>query len=144
MLPIVLAPDPRLRTMSRPVRDDEFGADLDFVMDQMILTLQNERGAGLAGVQVGDTRCIILVCLGPNKVPEKMVNPKLIKTSNVRASAEEGCLSFPGRTIQKSRPRQVTVEYNTPFGEVKSVTLTGFEARCVQHEIDHLGGKTIL
>lgn len=144
MLSIVLAPDPRLRTTSRLVRDDEFGADLDAVMDQMIRTLQSERGAGLAGVQVGDLRSIILVCVGEGRQPEKMVNPVITKASQALRLDSEGCLSFPGRTVQKNRPRRVTVEYRTPFGEARSLTLDGFDARCVLHEIDHLSGKTIL
>lgn len=145
MLSIVTAPSPLLKSKSRPVREDEFGADLDVVMDAMVVVLNEERGAGLAGVQVGDLRQIILVCLGPANVPEKMVNPKLVKVSSIRSASEEGCLSFPNKLSRPiSRPRQVTVEYRTPFGEQRVVVLSGFEARCVQHEIDHLNGKTIL
>jgi peptide deformylase len=135
----------RLRVTSRPIRDDEFGAELDAVMDGMITTLYRERGAGLAGVQVGDARRIILVNLGPNMVPEKMVNPVIVRASRMRQADKEGCLSFPGRLATVTRPRQVTVEYRTPLlGETRSVTLSGFEARCLQHEVDHLNGKTIL
>lgn len=143
MLAIVLAPNPILRSPSRAVRDDEFGPALDAVMDTMVATLHREHGAGLAGVQVGDARRIILVNLGPNKVPEKMVNPTITQASKIRRTGTEGCLSFPGRFVTVSRPAQVTVEYYTPSGVKKSATLSGFEARCVQHEIDHLAGKTI-
>lgn len=143
MLPILLSPDARLHQTSRPVHEDEFGADLDKVMGGMILALRKERGAGLAGVQVGDERRILIVNLGPDKIPEKMVNPVLTHTSKLRYMDKEGCLSFPGRTVQVSRARQVTVEYRTPFGEARTRTLSGFEARCLQHEVDHLNGKTI-
>jgi peptide deformylase len=144
MLPVVKAPSPILRTPSREVRPDEFGPELDAAMDAMVETLADEKGAGLAGVQVGDCRRIILVCLGPDQVPEKMVNPVIVKASKIRKSDVEGCLSFPGRKATVSRAVQVTVTYSTPYGQSCTRTLSNFEARCVQHEIDHLAGKTIL
>ena len=140
---ILLSPDPRLHEKSRPVHEDEFGVELDTVMNAMISALQKERGAGLAGVQVGDVRRILIVNLGPDKTPEKVVNPVLVQASKLRCMDKEGCLSFPGLLKQVPRSRQVTVQYQTPFGETRTRSLSGFEARCIQHEIDHLNGKTI-
>ena len=144
MLAVVQSPDPRLHEVSRPVREDEFGPELDARMDEMVDTLRAERGAGLAGVQVGDLRRIILVHIGPGTEPEKMVNPVVVAASKLTRLDTEGCLSFPNRKVTKPRARQVTVEYRSPLGEVRKVTLFNFEARCVLHEIDHLNGKTIL
>lgn len=143
MLNIVTSPNPILHTISRPVEESEFGPELLAHLSEMKIVLAKSRGAGLASVQVGDARRIILVMVGGSVV--EMINPIISKASMLRKSDVEGCLSFPGQ-ISRSIPRarQVTVDYRAPSGEASSITLTGFEARCVQHEIDHLNGKTIL
>ena len=143
MLSIVTSPDPILHTVSRPVEESEFGSALLAHLSEMKVVLKASRGAGLASVQVGDARRIILVVID-GKVVE-MVIPVITKASQPRRLDVEGCLSFPGQVSRQiPRARQVTVDYRTPSGEACSITLTGFEARCVQHEIDHLNGKTIL
>ena len=139
---LVYAPDPILHTVSTPVPDADFGAALNAVMDRMIDIMRLHRGAGLSGVQVGDTRRIIVMMI--NSATVKMVNPTIISRSKLRVSDTEGCLSFPGRTRAVNRARQITVGFDTPFGDPCSLMLTGFAARCVQHEMDHLDGKTIL
>lgn len=142
-LSLVCAPDPRLKQPSRAVDASEFGHDLDSLMDAMIATMQVEEGAGLAGVQVGEMRRIVIVVL--NGTPVKMVNPVLTAKSKTVQVDTEGCLSFPNRKVKRARSRQVTVTFQNPLtGEQVTRTVFGFEARAVQHELDHLDGKTIL
>lgn len=146
MLQLVTAPDPRLAQPSRPVREDEFGSDLAQHMEAMVGVMRQLQGAGLAGVQVGDLRRLLVMLMRQpdgTSHPEPVVNPTITKQSRLRATDVEGCLSFPGKSRQVGRARQITVQYRTPWGEAREVTLSGFESRCLQHEIDHLDGKTI-
>lgn len=140
-LQMVFAPDPRLRQVSRPVGPAEFGVGLVACMQEMVETMFAAPGVGLAGVQVGDMRRI-LVCLLDGEVVQ-MVNPVITRRSRLTHVGEEGCLSFPARTVNRPRSRQVTVDFHTPEGVPVSRSVSGFSARIVQHEIDHLDGKTI-
>lgn len=140
-LALVPLPDPRLHQVSREVRPDEFGDDLERHMRAMVDTMHAERGVGLAGVQVGDMRRVLVAVLDGEVV--LMVNPAITQRSKVTQSDREGCLSVPGRVALRSRSRQVTVEYQDPQGGFASRTVRGFSARVVQHEVDHLDGKTI-
>lgn len=141
ILPIVHAPDPRLKEKSREVLPSEFGPALADRMSDMTHTMLNAPGAGLAGIQVGDARRILIATIGGVSVP--MVNPVLSHKSKLMATDREGCLSFPSRFKPVTRPRQIVVTFKTPFGEDQELRLSGFDARCVQHEMDHLDGKTI-
>ena len=140
-LPIIHAPDPRLKQVSRPVTDEEFGPDLDRRAHEMVATMVAARGAGLAAVQVGDLRRLIVATINNEIVV--MVNPTITHRSKIVQVDAEGCLSFPKRVVQRPRARQVTVSYTNLRGEPVMTTLSGFPARVVQHECDHLDGKTI-
>ncbi len=141
-LPIVNSPDPRLHEVSRPVAADEFGETLATHMNAMIETMYANRGMGLAGVQVGDMRRIMIITIG--QVPVRVCNPEIVKVSRLRTPLVEGCLSFPGKHNVVNRSRQVTFTYQDPRGNFHTQSLLGMDARCFLHELDHLDGKTIL
>ena len=101
--------------------------------------MEKEKGVGLAAPQVGENVRVILVLLDQKKqVP--MINPEILSHSDKIVSAEEGCLSLPGEWGQVERFAEVTVRYLDTKGHTNTLKLTDFNARVVQHEIDHING----
>lgn len=142
-LPIIQAPDARLRRECRPVV--EFGPALqDFARD-LGATRQQWKAYGLAAPQVGN--CIRLVSLNPGATVgfAFIVNPEIIKRGNNKSFGVEGCLSIDqGKTFFRvKRWDTITVRFQTLEGETKEVIARGFGARVVQHEVDHLEGRLI-
>lgn len=149
-LPLVVAPDPRLTEISQPVEqvDDALRA----FMDDMLETMYASQGIGLAAVQVGVLKRILVMDLGygsdryddvrGNGKPKPMflVNPEIIEESRDCNSFEEGCLSFPGQYASVKRPSAVKVKYLDYNGNEKVMEADGLLARCIQHEMDHLDG----
>ena len=110
--------------------------------DQMLETMYSQSGVGLAAPQIGiDQRMMVMDC---GSGPKTLINPEIIESSEEVKKNEEGCLSFPGFFVQIERPISVTVRYSDLDGQMHEEEFTGFDAVCVQHEIDHLDGKTIL
>jgi len=141
-LGLITYPNPLLSQISREVREDEFGGALANFTDDLLRVMVREVGVGLAAVQVGDLRRILVLRAGDRLV--RMVNPTLVKKSALlQPTMKERCLSFPGKERAKVRSRSVTVMYRTCTGETKTETFYGYDARVVQHEMDHLDGKTI-
>ena len=132
----------KLRLVSREVREDEFGEDLDKHMDDMLELMYNARGVGLSGVQVGDARRIIV--LDPGTGPIKIVNPEIIERSSEEVTYNEGCLSLPGLTATIERSKRLKIRYRTPTGELVEGEMEDPVSVIVQHEMEHLSGKTIL
>lgn len=155
VLPIVIAPDPRLKQVSQAVK--EITPELRRLMDDMLETMYASNGIGLAAVQVGALLRIIVVDTewdspryreeGGTRTdgfssgnPIRMINPEIVETSAAQRSYNEGCLSFPGQYSEVERPDAVTIRYQDEHGATQTLTADGLLATCIQHEIDHMNG----
>ncbi len=141
LLPVIIAPDPRLKIKCRPV--ERVDAELVRLMDDMLETMYAAPGIGLSAPQVGDDRRVIVVDVGRDeeeRAPLCMVNPEIIEISDQDVTYEEGCLSFPEQYSDVSRPDHVRVRYLDRQNEIRELKADGVLATCVQHEIDHLDG----
>ena len=146
VLPIVEVPDPRLRLISKPVEQvtDETRA---FVRD-MIDTMYDANGIGLAAIQVGVDSRILVIDLQdekdeddkPIKAPQAYINPEILSVSEETSSYNEGCLSIPEQYADVARPASCRVRWLDEQGERHEEELTGLLSTCMQHEIDHLNG----
>ena len=146
VLPIVEVPDPRLRLISKPVEQvtDETRA---FVRD-MIDTMYDANGIGLAAIQVGVDSRILVIDLQdekdeedkPIKAPHAYINPEILSVSEELSSYNEGCLSIPEQYADVARPASCRVRWLDEQGERHEEELTGLLSTCMQHEIDHLNG----
>ena len=145
--PIVYIPDPVLRQECTPVLS--VTGDIQTLLDDMVDTMRDANGLGLAAPQVGET-CRVLVMSIPDgddvDTPErtvkiyKMVNPEITWKSDDENTYEEGCLSIPDGSADVTRPSEVKVTYLDENGNSCDIHCTGLTATCVQHEIDHLNG----
>lgn len=141
----------QLRTLGDPVlrqktnRVTVFDARLEKLAKSMIEVMLREEGVGLAANQVG-VLSRLFVWRNPENEDERYVyvNPEIVERSEACCTESEGCLSVPGTTMEVSRSEEVTVEAQDLTGEPIRVHLTGFLARIVQHEIDHLDGRLII
>ena len=141
-LQIVFAPDVRLRKVSSAVEELEFGEELDQHMNNMLSKMYEMGGSGLAGVQVGDMRRLLVIDAGAG--PIKMVNPEIIERSEEVTPSNEGCLSLYNFSLLTERNEIVKVKYLSPLGEEVEREFELVEAIAVQHEIEHLDGITLL
>ncbi|WGW04958.1 peptide deformylase [Tropicibacter oceani] len=140
VLPILTWPDPRLSRVCDPVSDVAAVAPL--IVD-MFETMYAAPGRGLAAPQVGVLARVFVMDAGwksGDKTPLACINPAIVETSEARVSGGEGCLSMPGIEVQVPRFAEVTLAYTDPEGRDCRRRLTGFEAICAQHELDHLDG----
>ena len=138
---ILTAPDPRLKKKSKPVASVD--AEVRQLMDDMLETMYDAPGIGLAAPQIGELRRVIVLDIDREELktgPILMANPEIIEASDEDATYEEGCLSVPEHYSDVVRPAKVTVRYLDRDGETKEMTCEGLLATCVQHEIDHLDG----
>jgi peptide deformylase len=138
---ILTAPDPRLKLVSEPVErvDDELRA----LMDDMLETMYAAPGIGLAAVQVGVPKRVIVMDLareGEPKQPRHFVNPELLWTAEATVANEEGCLSVPEMFDMVERPTQARVKFVDYEGNEQTIEADGMLAVCLQHEMDHLEG----
>ncbi|MEM6941683.1 MAG: peptide deformylase [Pseudomonadota bacterium] len=143
---ILLHPDPRLKKVSPPVAD--LTDDLRALADDMLRTMYEAPGIGLAAPQVGVLQRLIVVdCIkeeGETPRPLVMFNPEVIASSDEQSVYEEGCLSLPDLFADVTRPKTVDVTWMDRDGKAQSETFDGLWATCVQHEIDHLDGKLFI
>ena len=143
-LKVVVAPDPMLREVCEPcVPGDK---SLKKLAKQMAKTMYDNNGCGLAAPQVGVLKRIIVVDCDQDDGPRNplvLVNPELIETRGKLATEEEGCLSCPGISVPVTRPEYAVVEFYDLDGERWSIEGDGLLGRCLQHEIDHLNGRTL-
>lgn len=144
--PILIHPDPRLKKVCEPVPD--LSDDLRRLADDMLETMYDAPGIGLAAPQVGVTRrLIVLDCVkdeGEEPRPLVMFNPEVVASSDETNVYEEGCLSIPDQYADVTRPKLVDVRWIDMNGNEQSETFDGLWATCVQHEIDHLNGKLFI
>ena len=144
LLPIIVAPDDFLKQKSLPVEtvDDEVRRTLDDMLD----TMYRARGIGLAAVQVGILKRLIVVDVNwhehdsSTRKPLKLVNAEIVSDSDDRLPYKEGCLSFPDQYSEVVRPKHVKVAYTDENGKAQELEAEGLLATCIQHEIDHTNG----
>lgn len=145
LLPIIHAPDPRLKLTCTPVThvDDEVRK----LMSDMLATMHSAPGIGLAAPQVGVRYRVLVVDVARGEEapqPYRMANPQIVWRSDTVVLREEGCLSFPDHYAEIVRPDIVRVQYLDHENEMREIEASGLLARCVQHEIDHLDGVTFV
>ena len=141
-LKIIIAPEPRLLEVSKPVK--EVNNDIKKLLEDMLQVMYRSNGIGLAAPQVGILkRLIVMDCSDKNikKEPLKFVNPEILNLSSDKSEFEEGCLSLPTQYAKVERPSNIEVEYKDENGNKYRKNFSGIEATCLQHEIDHLNGK---
>lgn len=140
-LPVIIAPDPRLKVKSEPV--DEIDDATRSFIDDMVATMYAAPGVGLAAPQVGVHKRIIVVDPRDEKGNAQLVhliNPEIIAISNDLVIREEGCLSLPDFYEPLPRPEGIELRYMNYDGKAQMLSATGLLARCIQHELDHLDG----
>ncbi len=138
---ILTAPDPRLKKKSQPVASVDAGVRQ--LMDDMLETMYDAPGIGLAAPQIGELKRVIVLDIDREDVktgPLLMANPEIVEASDEDATYEEGCLSVPEHYSDVVRPAKVTVRYLDRDGGTKEMACEGLLSTCVQHEIDHLDG----
>ena len=138
---IIIVPDPRLKQVSTPVEgvDDALRA----LMDDMLETMYAAPGIGLAAVQIGVLKRVIVMDLareGEPPAPRCFVNPEIVWSSEETVPYEEGCLSIPDIYDEVTRPARVKVRHLNYAGEAVEEEAQGLYAVCIQHEMDHLNG----
>jgi peptide deformylase len=142
---ILIHPDPRLKSVCDPV--DAVSDDLRALADDMLETMYDAPGIGLAAPQVGVlTRLFVMDCSDKQAAAEPMVlfNPKVIWVSEEMNTHEEGCLSIPDQYEEVTRPAEVRVAYLDRDGQPQERHFADLLATCAQHEIDHLDGKLFI
>ena len=138
---ILTAPDPRLKKKCKPV--DSVDAEVRQLMDDMLETMYDAPGIGLAAPQIGISRRLIVMDPAKDdapKTPVFMVNPEILHRSDELRVHEEGCLSIPDFTAEIERPAKTRVTYIDREGGKQEIELQGIWSTLVQHEIDHLNG----
>ena len=143
---IIIYPDPRLKKLCAPV--DEITGRLRRLADDMLATMYDAPGIGLAAPQVGELkRLIVIDCVkeeGAAPRPIVLINPEVTWVSQELATYEEGCLSIPEQFGDVERPAQARVRWLDVDGKPQEELFDGLWATCVQHEIDHLNGKLFI
>lgn len=156
ILPILEVPDPRLKTISQPVT--EFDDELKQLIDDMFETMYDAPGIGLAAIQVGVAKRILVIDLqepadpdhehGPDcdhehevvRNPRVFINPEILDPSEEQASYNEGCLSVPDQFAEVDRPATIRARWKDIDGKTHEEEMDGLMATCLQHEMDHLEG----
>ena len=138
---ILTEPNKLLRQISKPV--EKIGKDEQKLMDDMLDTMYEANGIGLAAIQIGVAKRIIVMDISKDpekKEPRYFVNPIIKNKNSVKATYEEGCLSVPNQFAEIDRPSECEVEYLDYNGKKKFLNAEGLLATCIQHEMDHLEG----
>jgi peptide deformylase len=141
LLPIITAPDPRLKLKAKPVKAVD--AEVRRLMDDMLETMYAAPGIGLAAPQVGVARRVLVVdAAGEDQKPRpmKIANPEILWRSEELVTYNEGCLSLPEHYADVSRPAKIRLRYVDYQNELREVEIEGLLATCIQHEMDHLEG----
>jgi peptide deformylase len=141
ILPILTIPDPILRKKAKPI--ERVDVELRRLVDDMLATMYEAPGIGLAAPQLGILRRLIVMDPAKDEAPKSpivMVNPEILERSQEMRVHEEGCLSIPDFTAEIERPAKTRVSYVDPQGKKKEAELEGIWSTLVQHEIDHLNG----
>ena len=138
---ILTEPNEILRKKSLPV--EKVDKSIQELMDDMLETMYAAPGIGLAAIQVGIPKRIIVMDISKKKdekVPMYFVNPEILNKSDDNSVYEEGCLSVPGQFAEIERPKKCKIKFLDYYGHTKEIDAEGMLATCIQHEIDHLEG----
>jgi peptide deformylase len=141
LLPIITAPDPRLKIKAQPVA--KVDAEVRRLMDDMLETMYHAVGIGLAAPQVGSGHRVLVIDVareGEEPKPMRIANPEILWRSDERMVSNEGCLSLPEHYADVARPRTIKLRYLDHENEIREIEAEGLLATCLQHEIDHLDG----
>ncbi|MBB4101587.1 peptide deformylase [Allorhizobium borbori] len=139
--PLIILPDPLLREVSKPV--ERIDSDILTLADDMLATMYDAPGIGLAAIQVAVPRRMLVIDVsreGEEKQPLVVINPEIVAASDQLSVYEEGCLSIPDYYAEVERPAEVTVRFLDRAGKEQTLKADGLLATCLQHEIDHLNG----
>jgi peptide deformylase len=144
--PIIEAPDPLLRQISSPV--EEITPEIQTLIDDMFETMYAAPGIGLAAIQVGVPKRILVIDLQdpeeeggePARDPRVFINPEILRSSETERPYNEGCLSVPDQYAEVERPDSIRARWLDRDGKVHEEELDGMLATCLQHEMDHLEG----
>jgi len=138
---ILTEPNKILRQKSSIV--EKVDKDIQKLMDDMLETMYAAPGIGLAAIQVGVAKRIIVLDIAPKDSPRNpmyFINPEIVEKSENQSTYEEGCLSVPGQFAEIDRPDKCHIKYLDYNGEQKEIKAEGMLATCIQHEMDHLEG----
>jgi peptide deformylase len=138
---IITLPDPKLRLISKPI--ERVDADLNRMIDDMLETMYEAPGIGLAAIQIAEPIRLLVVDAAAKDAPREplaLINPEILWTSDQRSVYEEGCLSIPEYYEEVERPSSVRVAYVDRDGKPQERLAEGLLATVLQHEIDHLNG----
>ena len=142
---IITVPDEILKKISDPI--EKIGLNEKKLINDLFETMYDSNGIGLAAVQVGILKRILVIDVSnkdEKKKPLSLINPVIKKVSKETSIYEEGCLSIPDTFIEIERPKICEVEYVDTDGKIKSLKCDGLLSTCIQHEINHLDGKLII
>ena len=138
---ILILPDPKLRLTSEPVTAVD--ASVRALIDDMLETMYDAPGIGLAAIQIGVPQRVVTMDLAKKdepKAPQVFINPEVVWSSDEKSTYEEGCLSIPEYYEEVERPAAVKVKYMDADGKSHEIEADGLLATCLQHEIDHTNG----
>ncbi|MBB3612274.1 peptide deformylase [Rhizobium sp. BK602] len=139
--PLIILPDPLLRQASKPI--ERVDTEIQRLADDMLETMYDAPGIGLAAIQIGVPRRMLVIDVareGEDKKPLVFINPEIVASSDERSVYEEGCLSIPDYYAEVERPARITVKHVDRDGKEQVLEADGLLATCLQHEIDHLNG----
>ena len=139
--PILTAPDPRLKAVSEPV--ERVDGEIRKLVDDMLDSMYAEEGIGLAAIQIGVPRRVLVMDLAQKegrREPQAFINPRILWASDETTVVQEGCLSVPDIWEDVERPARITAEFVDRDGVLKTVNADGLLSTCLQHEMDHLNG----
>ena len=142
---IITVPDETLKKISDPI--ENVGVNEKKLINDLFETMYNSKGIGLAAVQVGVLKRVLVIDVSTKdekKKPISLINPVIKKFSENTSTYEEGCLSIPDTFIEIERPKICEVEYVDHLGKKKIIKCDGLLSTCIQHEINHLDGKLII
>lgn len=145
ILTVLKEPHPTLRKVAEPI--DEVTAEIKQLAEDMLETMYEEWGVGIAAPQVGVSKRLIVVDTahrGPTKAPRVFVNPNIVEAADSNIAYPEGCLSVPGVSADIERPSTIKLEWVDFEGATQTETFTGFDAVVIQHELDHLQGRLFI
>ena len=145
LLPIVILPDPILRKVSAPI--ERVDAELLQLADDMLETMYDAPGIGLAAIQVGVAKRLVVLDVADEpevKEPLVLINPEIVRLGDEMRQHEEGCLSIPDFRLDIERPASLTLRYIGRDGKAHEMDADGLLATAIQHEVDHLDGKLII
>ena len=138
---ILTEPDPILRKKCEPL--EKVDTHTKKLMDDMLETMYAAPGIGLAAVQVGILKRLVVIDISKGEEEKKpifLINPQIIHQSKKTSVYEEGCLSLPGQFAEIERPAECAIQYIDYNGKEKDLKAEGLLATCIQHEVDHLNG----